>query len=92
MKQIDAILELAKSIEPGTEDWKPVFRLYNSKDDNKWRCRVTARTGLYAEDEGATPEAAVQNLYDQIVRHNQSYMSRIKKMLNKWMGRDVRVS
>ncbi len=92
MKQIDAILELAKSIEPGVEDWKVEFQLYNSKKDNKWRCRVLTRIGYYTECEGDSPETAVQALYDDLIRQNQSYMNRIKKLLNKWIGRDVRVS
>jgi hypothetical protein len=91
MQIIDAILELARSLEPIQEEGSslPDFTLYRRR--GRWFARVDMKHcySLSDGDNGEgfdTADAALNYIFRQMEAQNKSLLNRIKDRLARWAG------
>jgi hypothetical protein len=84
MTDIDAIMELALVMEPGSS-FKPQFSLW-SDTKGRWHAKVTMDRYYALVEDKDTPEEALSTLRADLVRSNQGFVRRMTDTLKRWTG------
>lgn len=81
MDRIDAIMDLAKSMEPGVTDSEIHFKLWN--DGKKWNVWVAGER-FYIDAKGDSHEDVLEIIFQDLMKLNQSIVSRAKARMARW--------
>lgn len=86
MDQIDAILEMAQSFEPGApDDWKITTFKLCLDENGVWTAYVRfGRAGYFDDATGATADEALTKLREKLTTHNKNLFVRVKNLIAKW--------
>lgn len=84
MTDIEAIMDLAPSLEPGAK-CPPQFHLW-SDSKGLWHTKVTMDKYYVQADDHKTPEGALKDLRTQLTALNQSFIKRMTETVMRWTG------
>lgn len=84
MTDIDAIMELARAVEPAVKI-TPKFHLW-SDSKGLWHANVAMDKYYVQTDSHDSPDGALKKLRAELTGLNQSFLKRITAALKRWVG------
>lgn len=95
MKRLEAIADMAWVLSPGLSKDQIRHTVWVTMEkDGRWTCKVAyGATGHmpFIDHTAATPDEAVQNVYDQLVLLHRRVQQRSQSNIERWASRILRL-